>query len=81
MSVRKNITMSDKVYADGAKRAKELFDGNFSAYLAHLVIQDTQNKGMVFRASVETEKSEKQENNIDDEVIGSVDDILDGRFS
>lgn len=79
MSVRKNITMSDKVYSDGAKRAKELFDGNFSAYLAHLVIQDAMGNQYKYGMIQNTNNKLKENPEVPDvaeEVKGEIDNIL-----
>ncbi|MDZ5038221.1 hypothetical protein GNF78_13420 [Clostridium perfringens] len=70
MKIRKNISIEEHILEKGLERAKELFGGNFSIYLAYLIQQDT-NSLQSKEVEVKPKKS-----NLDQEVADSMDNIL-----
>ncbi|MGU8484986.1 hypothetical protein ACV3NV_14735 [Clostridium perfringens] len=70
MKIRKNISLEEHILEKGLERAKELFGGNFSIYLAYLIQQDT-NSLQSKEVEVKHKKSQ-----LDQEVVNSVDNIL-----
>lgn len=70
MKIRKNISLEEHILEKGLERAKELFGGNFSIYLAYLIQQDT-NSLQSKEVEVKPKKSQ-----LDEEVATSIDDIL-----
>ena len=70
MKIRKNISLEEHILEKGLERAKELFGGNFSIYLAYLIQQDT-NSLQSKEVEVKPKKSQ-----LDKEVATSMDDIL-----
>lgn len=70
MKIRKNISIEEHILEKGLERAKELFGGNFSIYLAYLIQQDT-NSLQSKEVEVKPKKSQ-----LDQEVADSMDNIL-----
>ena len=69
MKVRKQISIEEDILNKGLFRAKELFGGNFSIYLAYLINQDA--------SDIKIEKLEpKKKSNLDEEIKSELDDIL-----
>lgn len=69
MKVRKQISIDEEILNKGLFRAKELFGGNFSIYLAYLINQD------VGDIKIEN-KNYSNSSNLDEDVKNELDDIL-----
>lgn len=70
MKVRKQISLEEDILNKGLVRAKELFGGNFSIYLAYLINQDA---GDIKIGKIETKPKETK---LDEEIKSELDDIL-----
>lgn len=70
MKVRKQISIEEDILNKGLYRAKELFGGNFSIYLAYLINQDAGD------IKIEKLETKLKENKLDEEVKSELDDIL-----
>ena len=69
MKVRKQISIEEDILNKGLIRAKELFGGNFSIYLAYLINQDA--------GDIKIEKLEtKKKSRLDEDIKSELDDIL-----
>lgn len=66
--IRKNISLEEHILEKGLERAKELFGGNFSIYLAYLIQQDTN--------ALNSKEVEIKREKLDSEVSDSMDDII-----
>lgn len=70
MKVRKQISIEEDILNKGLYRAKELFGGNFSIYLAYLINQDAGD------IKIEKLETKPKKTKLDEEVKSELDDIL-----
>ncbi|XZM35437.1 hypothetical protein ACSXAY_18660 (plasmid) [Clostridium perfringens] len=67
--IRKNISLEEHILEKGLERAKELFGGNFSIYLAYLIQQDTN--------ALHSKEVELKKEKLDPEVSDSMNNIIE----